>query len=85
MPDLSHALNEHRSRVKLVVGAEDEKFVAIARALVARTPDLLVEHIAGAGHNLFLEAPARLATSMLAFFQDHAAHVRSNPDMEHAR
>jgi 2-succinyl-6-hydroxy-2,4-cyclohexadiene-1-carboxylate synthase len=85
MPDLSAVIVEHHARLRLVVGADDEKFVAVARALKSRQPALHVERITGAGHNLFLEAPARLATSMLAFFPDHAAHVRGNPDMEHAR
>jgi 2-succinyl-6-hydroxy-2,4-cyclohexadiene-1-carboxylate synthase len=85
MPDLSAIIGEHRARVTLVVGAEDEKFVALAGALSSRIPGLGVERIAGAGHNVFLEAPARLATSMLSFFPDHAAHNRSNHDMEHAR
>ncbi len=50
--------------VTLVAGAADEKFVAVARHLVARLPRASLTVVDGAGHNVALEQPARLAQLM---------------------
>lgn len=61
MPDLGARSAELGMPVMLVVGALDVRFVAVAGELVARTPGLELHAVAGAGHNLVLEAPERLA------------------------
>jgi pimeloyl-ACP methyl ester carboxylesterase len=44
-----------------VVGADDERFRALAGAAVAASPALTVDVIAGSGHDPTLEAPLALA------------------------
>jgi 2-succinyl-6-hydroxy-2,4-cyclohexadiene-1-carboxylate synthase len=57
MPDYTPAVPAHRARLALIAGAEDAKYVAIARAL----PAMSCETIADAGHDPTLEQPAELA------------------------
>jgi 2-succinyl-6-hydroxy-2,4-cyclohexadiene-1-carboxylate synthase len=64
MPDLSDALVARADRVHLVVGGTDDKFVAIARALAARAPGLVVDVVAGSGHDPTLDAPGPLAAAL---------------------
>jgi 2-succinyl-6-hydroxy-2,4-cyclohexadiene-1-carboxylate synthase len=47
--------------VTLVVGERDRKFTAIARRMAAEIREAEVEVVAGAGHAVHLEAPARVA------------------------
>lgn len=61
MPPLADALAARAERAHLVVGADDDRFVAIARDLHARTPALVVDEIPSSGHDPTLEAPAALA------------------------
>ena len=61
MPDYRAALAARADRAHLVVGADDAKFLAIARALVATAPALGLDVIAGSGHDPTLEQPAALA------------------------
>jgi 2-succinyl-6-hydroxy-2,4-cyclohexadiene-1-carboxylate synthase len=56
MPDYRGAVDD---RVALIAGAEDAKFVAIARALPAR-----LEVIADSGHDPVLEQPAALSQAI---------------------
>ncbi|HET9624821.1 MAG TPA: hypothetical protein VFP84_25815, partial [Kofleriaceae bacterium] len=56
MPDYRAAVDD---RVALIVGADDAKFVAIARGLAAP-----VEAIAGSGHDPTLEQPAALSAAI---------------------
>jgi 2-succinyl-6-hydroxy-2,4-cyclohexadiene-1-carboxylate synthase len=60
MPDLRGVLLAQPLRVRLLVGALDAKFVALAQHLAAAT-GVVWESVAGAGHNLLLEAPDLLA------------------------
>lgn len=67
-------LGELRAPVLLVAGAEDEKYVEIARAMAQRLPDARVELIPGAGHAAHLEAGDAVARAIL----DHLR--RSRPE-----
>jgi 2-succinyl-6-hydroxy-2,4-cyclohexadiene-1-carboxylate synthase len=61
MPDLRAALVERANRAHLVAGADDAKFLAIARTLVHEAPALLIDVVDGSGHDPTLEAPVALA------------------------
>jgi 2-succinyl-6-hydroxy-2,4-cyclohexadiene-1-carboxylate synthase len=63
MPDYRAALREAAARlpVRLVVGAEDDKFGALAEGLAAEIPSLTLHRIAEAGHNPLIEQPEALA------------------------
>jgi 2-succinyl-6-hydroxy-2,4-cyclohexadiene-1-carboxylate synthase len=63
MPDYRGALRAAAARlpVRLVVGAEDVKFGAIAEGLAAEMPGLGLHRIAEAGHNPLIEQPEALA------------------------
>lgn len=50
--------------VRLLVGELDGKFRAIAEEMASLLPDATVEVVAGAGHNLLLEAPERVAAAL---------------------
>jgi 2-succinyl-6-hydroxy-2,4-cyclohexadiene-1-carboxylate synthase len=58
-------LCELRVPVLLVVGAEDEKYVEIARAMAERLPEARVEAVPGAGHAAHLEARDEVARAIL--------------------
>jgi 2-succinyl-6-hydroxy-2,4-cyclohexadiene-1-carboxylate synthase len=60
MPDLHGVLYAQPLRLQLLVGALDAKFCAIGERLAATAP-VQLEIVAGAGHNLLLEAPERVA------------------------
>lgn len=61
MPDMRRHLSSLGPHVELVVGSQDEKFVALAREMVALAANLRLTCIPGAGHNILLEAPGPLA------------------------
>lgn len=65
MPCYRGAFAIDRGRVRLVVGERDEKFVRLARDIQRRAPRVQVDPIAGAGHNILLEAPDPLARILL--------------------
>lgn len=69
MPDYRAALEALPLPVQLVVGASDEKFRRIADGMQVSLPSARLDVIAGAGHNVPLEAPERLA-ARLADFHD---------------
>jgi 2-succinyl-6-hydroxy-2,4-cyclohexadiene-1-carboxylate synthase len=64
MPDYRAAIRAHAARLHLIVGGDDARFLAIARALVAACPALPLDVIAGAGHDVALERPAELARAI---------------------
>ena len=67
MPDYRDDLRKRDLPVHLVVGGEDTKFLAPAKEMCNWLKDGSVTIVPGAGHNIVLEAPARLAESILTF------------------
>lgn len=61
MPDYRSTLDTTAMALTLVVGAQDAKFLSLGQTLVERSKSTRLEIIADAGHNIVLEAPARLA------------------------
>ncbi|MBE7448907.1 MAG: hypothetical protein HS111_08430 [Kofleriaceae bacterium] len=61
MPDLRPALAARAGRARLVVGADDARFLAIARTLAHASPELRCDVVDGSGHDPTLEAPRALA------------------------
>lgn len=61
MPDTRAALRDFDGAVQWIVGAEDRRFVEIARQVAQGRPGLEPRLLAGVGHNLPLEAPRALA------------------------
>lgn len=53
----------------LIVGAEDEKFVAVNRQMAERIPDVHELIFPGAGHAVQLERPQEFARAALEFWQ----------------
>lgn len=64
-PSFWERLGELAVPVLLVAGAEDEKYVAIARAMAERIPEARVEIIPGAGHAVHLEARDEVVRAIL--------------------
>ena len=60
MPDYGPALADVTVPVRLVVGARDAKFRAIAEAMATRLPRARVCVVDGAGHNVVLERPQEI-------------------------
>jgi pimeloyl-ACP methyl ester carboxylesterase len=52
-------------RVRLVVGALDAKFLALARDIEAACPRVELDRVAGVGHNVLLEAPDHVASTLM--------------------
>jgi 2-succinyl-6-hydroxy-2,4-cyclohexadiene-1-carboxylate synthase len=61
MPNLRPLLKNVRTRVDLLVGERDVKFVTLARELSEIIPDARLTIAPDAGHNLLLERPALCA------------------------
>lgn len=61
MPELWSQLGALRLPVRVITGSLDEKFTRIGRELQERVPGLEHVVIAGAGHNIALEAPDALS------------------------
>ena len=66
MRPLHHDLAGCTMPVALIAGADDEKFVAIARELAAALPSATVHVVEGAGHAAHLEQPDAVAAAILA-------------------
>jgi 2-succinyl-6-hydroxy-2,4-cyclohexadiene-1-carboxylate synthase len=73
MPDYRAAVRAHAPRLALIAGAEDAKFVAIARGLCADSPALPLDLIPESGHDPVLEQPAGLSRAV----ERALAHVTS--------
>jgi 2-succinyl-6-hydroxy-2,4-cyclohexadiene-1-carboxylate synthase len=69
MPDLRPFLGRVRTRVDLLVGARDQKFVTLAQELSTLIPEARLSVAPDAGHNLLLERPA-LCESLLVEGED---------------
>jgi 2-succinyl-6-hydroxy-2,4-cyclohexadiene-1-carboxylate synthase len=65
MPDLRPQLAHISSRVDLLVGERDEKFVTLGHELAALIPGARLTVAAGAGHNLLLERPEHCCRLLL--------------------
>lgn len=61
MPDHGPSLRRVRAKVRLLVGERDEKFRALAERMAEALPTARIEVVPGAGHNLLLERPERVA------------------------
>jgi 2-succinyl-6-hydroxy-2,4-cyclohexadiene-1-carboxylate synthase len=61
MPDLRPQLRHVRTRVDVLAGERDGKFVELARELATVIPGARLSIVAGAGHNLLLERPHECA------------------------
>lgn len=64
MPSLWAHLSRLELPVQVLVGSEDHKFRALGERLTAALPQGRLGCIAGAGHNLLLEAPAAVAAAL---------------------
>ncbi len=64
MPDYWPALDRLEMPIRLLAGAEDDKFCKLAHAMAERLPNATVEVVPAAGHNLLLEAPAAVAAAI---------------------
>ena len=60
MPNLRPALPTLEISVRLVVGAKDRKFRAVADEMASLLPRVKVEIVQGVGHNVVLEAPEKV-------------------------
>lgn len=76
-PPLHDSLAAIGCPVLLVAGAEDEKFIGIARALGERLPDSRVALIEDAGHAAHLEQPGRFAALASSFLDSLHTAKRS--------
>lgn len=65
MPDYHPTLLTPPVPTTLVVGANDSKFVDLARASAQQSPALGLALIEGSGHNVVLEAPDRLTDLLM--------------------
>ncbi|MCY3969950.1 MAG: alpha/beta fold hydrolase [Acidobacteria bacterium] len=61
MPDYRLSLSSISCPVELIVGSLDSKFIGLARKMAGVFPAATVRVVDGVGHNVPLEAPARLA------------------------
>lgn len=64
MPSYWRRLEEIDVPVHLMVGKLDAKFCQLAEEIAERLPRSSVEVVPGAGHNLLLEAPGRVARAL---------------------
>jgi 2-succinyl-6-hydroxy-2,4-cyclohexadiene-1-carboxylate synthase len=65
MPNYRGVLRGAPLAVRLIVGARDDKFVAIARDLASASPRVELDLVAGAGHNVLLETPEHLESVLM--------------------
>ena len=65
MPDLLAQLSRVTSRVDVVVGERDVKFVALGHELAAVMPTAKLTLVPAVGHNLLLECPGLVAGLLL--------------------
>lgn len=65
MPDLRPFLPQVTTRVELVAGERDEKFVKLAQELASLLPHARLTIVPGVGHNVLLEKPTAVAHLLL--------------------
>lgn len=66
MPNLWPELPKLAMPVQLIVGSDDDKFMAIAHRMLPLLPHATITVLPGCGHNPLLEAPAALAQALRA-------------------
>jgi 2-succinyl-6-hydroxy-2,4-cyclohexadiene-1-carboxylate synthase len=64
MPDFLGTLPRIDCELDLFVGALDEKFLALARAMAERSPRAKLHVVDDTGHNVLLERPAALLEAL---------------------
>lgn len=64
MPDYTPLLSRLELPLHLLVGAEDLKFRALMRALEPILPRAILEEVPGCGHNVVLESPESILSSL---------------------
>lgn len=67
MPAMQEAIIQYPGALHWMVGAEDQKFAALAREVVGWRPATQLHLIPGVGHNLLLEAPVPLQALLSSF------------------
>jgi 2-succinyl-6-hydroxy-2,4-cyclohexadiene-1-carboxylate synthase len=72
MPPLWDALPRLSLPLRLVVGREDARYVAIAQAMRERATHAVVDVIEGAGHNTHIEEPRAFLRALHGFLQQVA-------------
>jgi 2-succinyl-6-hydroxy-2,4-cyclohexadiene-1-carboxylate synthase len=65
LPSLWERLSELTLPVTIMAGERDEKFIALAEAMVRQIPQAELEVIAGAGHQVHLEQPAAVLAALV--------------------
>ena len=78
-PALHPALGGIRAPVRLVTGAGDTKFTAIAHQLANRLPNARVDVIPGAGHACHIEAPREFVRIARDFLGEVACDTATTP------
>jgi 2-succinyl-6-hydroxy-2,4-cyclohexadiene-1-carboxylate synthase len=71
-PSLWSQLGTLQMPTHLIVGALDQKFVAIAHEMAAAMDAVRLDVVAGAGHTVHLERPLRFAEHITLFLEDHS-------------
>ena len=64
MPPQWSALRRCRTPLELLIGENDTKFRALATRIAAMAPRARQRVVAGAGHNVTLEAPAEVRAAI---------------------
>jgi len=78
MPPLSSRLGDLQAPALLVVGSEDAKFAALARAMVREIPGAEILEVADAGHAAHLEQPAAFGAGCRRFLEANRLPGREN-------
>jgi 2-succinyl-6-hydroxy-2,4-cyclohexadiene-1-carboxylate synthase len=68
-PSLWAELININSKVLLLAGEHDQKFIGINRRMVAKIPDATLTIIPGAGHTIHLEQPDQYISTILEFLE----------------
>lgn len=68
MPDMRAIIADYPGQLDWIVGLDDRKFSGLAFEVAALRPSLNCRLVAGAGHNLLLEAPERLRAVLRGVF-----------------
>jgi len=70
MPPMWDALVESTVRLRVLVGGLDEKYVAIARRITERAPQVPHRTVDAVGHNVLIEAPLVVAAELSRMLEE---------------